>query len=275
MKKSYLTYCVVAVGGLILLAVFFFSRQDIDDNNNETKETVTGVSIDKANFPDDVFRTYLLGLDFGKDSILTIEEQKKIDELSIPVSGIRSLQGIEHFPYLGGLRMSSQMLGQLTMPRMEELYRLYCIDCQLTWLDVSQCSNLVELKCSKNKITKLDVSHLSRLEQLYADENLLTEIMMEGTDSLFILDVHQNMFTKLDLSTQKNLHCVFLGDNPMNDTQLNTFLTTLPEGVKLDTSWSDHVMFEDPYVSLGNRTLTDAQKQMMEKKGWTRSYDEE
>lgn len=275
MKKSSLTYCVVAIGGLILLAVFFFSRQDIDDNNNETKETVTGVSIDKANFPDDVFRTYLLGLDFGKDSILTVEEQKKIDELSIPVSGIRSLQGIEHLPYLGDLRMSNQKLGQLTMPRMEELFRLYCMDCQLTGLDVSQCPNIVELKCGENKLTKLDVSHLPKLEQLYANGNQLTEMMLEGTDSLLILDVQQNMFTKLDLSTQKNLHGVFIGDNPMDHTQLDAFLATLPVGVKLDTSWSDHVMFEDPYISFGNRTLTDAQKQMMEKKGWTRSYNEE
>ncbi len=275
MKKSSLTYYVIAIGGLVLLAGYFFSRQDNDDNCNEIKEAVTGVPIDSVNFPDDVFRTYLLGLDFGKDTILTVEEQKEIDELSIPVSGIRSLQGIEHFPYLGDLRMSNQKLGQLTMPRMEELFRLYCMDCQLTGLDVSQCPNIVELKCGENKLTKLDVSHLPKLEQLYANGNQLTEMMLEGTDSLLILDVQQNMFTKLDLSTQKNLHGVFIGDNPMDHTQLDAFLATLPVGVKLDTSWSDHVMFEDPYISFGNRTLTDAQKQMMEKKGWTRSYNEE
>lgn len=273
MKKSRLTFLAIIIAALVPLAVNCVPHPNNDDKEDK-KELASGIPIDKKNFPDDNFRTYLLEQDFGKDSILTVKEQKKVNRLMVRATGIRTLQGIEHFPYLRDLRMSDQILGQLTLPQMEELYRLYCMDCQLTGLDVSQCPNLVELKCNQNKLTKLDLSRLPKLEMLYANENQLSEIILEGTDSLSFIDVRQNQLTKFNLSTQRNLHCVFIGDNPMDEKLLDSFLSQLPIGVKLDTSWSDHIEFEEPYISLGNRTITDPQKQMIAKKGWRRHYSE-
>ena len=61
----------------------------------------------------------------------------------------------------------------------------------------------------------------------------------------------------------------------MDETQLNYFLSQLPKGVKLDISWSDHIAFEDPYISLGDRTLTEAQEQMLKQTGWERRESRE
>lgn len=269
MKQPRLVSLVMSMGALVVLAMSCHSRPPQEDEG-----PAVGIVIDATNFPDDQFRAYLLEQDFGKDSILTAKEQEDVRELCFH-GDIRSLQGIERFTHLEDLRMGPCTLGELTLPPLEQLYRLFCIDCQLTELDVSQCPNLVELKCTKNQLTRLDLSHLPKLEQLYAGENRLSEIVLEGTDSLFIIDVQQNQLTQFDLSKQKQPHCIFIAGNPMDAAQLDGFLSQLPEGVDMDQSWSDHIQFEEPYISLGERTLTDQQKQVMTSKRWTRYYKEE
>ena len=55
------------------------------------------IAIDKENFPDDNFRAFLLGQDYGKDGVLTEREIMNITEMDVYDMEISSLQGIEYF----------------------------------------------------------------------------------------------------------------------------------------------------------------------------------
>ena len=238
-------------------------------SNDEEEEQAVGLIIDEEHFPDDAFRALLLEKDFGEDAIITEEEMEDLYQLYIDDRGIRSLEGIDLLTNLGDLRISGNQFGTLVLPRMEGLYRLYLIRCGLTGLDLSQCPNISDFRCIENDgLTTLDLSNKPKLELLEVYENQLTSLNLEGSDSVLCMDVHQNQFTSLDLSAQRNLHSVNIGHNPMDDAQFDRFISQLPKGVQMDMSWSDHIEFEEPYISLDGRALTPVQEQMLEQKGW-------
>lgn len=87
-----------------------------------------------------------------------------ITELSIEYENIPDFKGIEHFT---------------------NLENLYCIDCNIESLDVSNLKNLKILSCKSNKITELNVQDLENLEVLNCMSNRLS-----------ILDVSKNLNLK-------------------------------------------------------------------------------
>ena len=105
------------------------------------------VEINEENFPDEIFRSYLLSQDFGEDGVLTDDEIAKTKTLSIQSYNIQSLKGIECFT---------------------ALEKLTCIDLGLTSLDVSGLTSLWWLDCSCNLLTSLDVSKNTALRALGA-----------------------------------------------------------------------------------------------------------
>ena len=267
MMKNYLLLLALIVA--LMLTACKHTKSHHDGNDEEEEEQAVGLIIDEEHFPDDAFRALLLEKDFGEDAIITEEEMEDLYQLYIDDRGIRSLEGIDLLTNLGDLRISGNQFGNLVLPRMEELYRLYLIRCGLTGLDLSQCPSISDFRCIENdELTTLDLSNKPKLELLEVYENQLTSLNLEGSDSVLCMDVHQNQLTSLDLSAQRNLHYVNIGNNPMDEAQMDRFISQLPKGVQLDTSWSDHIEFEEPYISLGGHALTLAQEQMLEQKGW-------
>ena len=265
--KNYLL--LLALMAALMLTACKHTKSHHDNNDEEEEEQAMGLPIDEEHFPDDAFRAFLLEKEFGEDAIITEEEMEELYQLYIDDRGIRSLEGIEYLTSLSDLRISGNQFGNLFLPRMEGLYRLYLIDCGLTGLDLSQCPSISDFRCINNDgLTMLDLSNKPKLELLEVYENQLTTLNLKGSDSVLCIDVHQNQFTSLDLSAQRNLHYVNIGNNPMDEAQMDRFISQLPKGVQLDTSWSDHIEFEEPYISLGDRTLTEAQEQVLEQKGW-------
>ena len=236
---------------------------------SENDEQAEGIAINEENFPDDAFRACLLAEDFGKDAILTAEEEENVYRLKMYHKDIRSLQGIEHFQHLGALLITGNPLEQLVLPRMEQLAILDCQCCELTKLDVTQCPRLNKLRCFLKKLTTLDLSNKSRLEELEAHDNLFTDLNLSGSDSLNVIDVSNNQLTRLDLSSQKNLHCIAIGGNPMDEEQMSAFISQLPKGVVTETGFDEHIEIVAPNISVGDRTLTPAQEQALEEKGWS------
>ena len=89
------------------------------------------IEINETNFPDEVFRYWLLGQTYGSDGILTPIEIASVDYINVSSRNIKSLQGIGFFT---------------------ALTRLYCDYNQLTSLDLSGCTMLTELQCYRNQI---------------------------------------------------------------------------------------------------------------------------
>lgn len=156
------------------------------------------IEINAENFPDDNFRKYLLEQDYGKDGVITSEENNKIDVIDVGKKGIATLDGICYFPMLG---------------------YLYCDDNQLTSLDVSKNTKLHNLNCSSNPINTLDLSNNRELTRLYAQSNKLKVLDVSNNMSLGELYCLHNEITELDVSQNTNLRILWCSDNPL--TSLN------------------------------------------------------
>ncbi|MBO7650296.1 MAG: InlB B-repeat-containing protein [Lachnospiraceae bacterium] len=89
-------------------------------------------------FPDPIFRNYVLqNIDSNQDGILSNGERKAVYELEVQALGISSLQGVECF---------------------ENLTSLYCVQNNLTELNISGNPCLQFLSCGDNQISVLDIS---------------------------------------------------------------------------------------------------------------------
>jgi len=114
-----------------------------------------GIAINAANFPDEVFRTFVSGIkiDQDRDGYLSVSERDGVTEISVFSRHITDLKGIEYFT---------------------RLEALFCYSNELTALDLSQNTALVTLECGWNQITSLNLN--TRLSTLKASHNALTSV---------------------------------------------------------------------------------------------------
>ena len=192
------------------------------------------VEINEENFPDEIFRSYLLSQDFGEDGALTDDEIAKTKTLSIQSYNIQSLKGIECFT---------------------ALEKLTCIDLGLTSLDVSGLTALWWLDCSCNLLTSLDVSKNTALRELWCSENQLTSFDVSKNTSLVFLACAYNQLTSLDVSKNTALRELYCSFNPLTslDVSQNTALRVLTcisnQLTSLDVSKNTELMSLDCYYN--------------------------
>ena len=200
------------------------------------------IAIDKENFPDDIFREYLLGQDYGKDGVLTEREIMNITEMDVYDMEISSLQGIEYFTALTVLDCDDNELTTLDISKNTALVKLYCswnhltslditnnvvlkrLSCyhnELTSLDVSKNTALTLLDCEENKITALDVSMCTELESLTCGYNELTQLDISNLTYLEYLDCYDNNLTTLDVSSNPNLEDLECEDNQISSLDIS------------------------------------------------------
>ena len=172
-----------------------------------------GLKIDETNFPDEVFRDYLLNakfyestIKFDKDGngIFSEEERNAITSIDLfyGYNGekVASLDGIEHFPNLKTLTCSYNNLSSLDVSKNPALVWLNCMDNKLTSLDVSKNEKLETLSCSANQLTSLDVTQNIALKELDCTDNLLTSLDVSKNKKLDELWCSKNNLTSLDVS---------------------------------------------------------------------------
>ena len=212
-----------------------------DNGDNPITPGVT-IAIDKANFPDDNFREYLLGQDYGKDGVLTEREIMNITEMDVYDMEISSLQGIEYFTALTVLDCDDNELTTLDISKNTALVTLYCsmnyltslditnnvalvyLDCydnELTSLDVSKNTALESLDCEENKLTTLDVSRCTELESLACGYNELTQLDISNLTYLEYLYCYDNYITTLDVSNNPNLKKLKCEDNQISSLDIS------------------------------------------------------
>ena len=169
-----------------------------------------GIPVDKANFPDENFRAWILVQDYGADGWLTPEEIAAVSSIYVPDMGIADLTGIEHFTALIYLDCGSNLLGKLDVSRNTALETLQCYGNQISVLDLQNNVNLKFLNCNNNKLTALKVDHLLQLENLSVDNNQLSMLDVTKNTALDYLGCSINRLNSLDISKNtvlRVLHC--------------------------------------------------------------------
>lgn len=136
-----------------------------------TNTTQAQVQINAANFPDEIFRNYLLSQPYGADGQLTDTEIQNITYLGFSNQNITNLKGIEKFTALIFLSCQYTPLTSLDVSGCTALTQLFCQYNQLTSLNVSGCTALTQLHCSYSKLTSLNVSGCTALNGISCEYN--------------------------------------------------------------------------------------------------------
>ena len=197
----------------------------------------SGTPINEMNFPDPVFREYVLKI--VGSSVLTEEKARQIEVLDVSWSNtkkvlgkrdpITSLRGIRYLRYVKDLNCSGQELKKtLNLEQNSRVEKLNCsgnqltdlwlysrggslryLDCggnKLTALDLSKSPELTELYCSSNKLTALDLSANKKLQKINAQTNALTTLDTRNLPELTYLDLQANFDLKsIDVSKSTKL----------------------------------------------------------------------
>ena len=188
------------------------------------------------NFPDEIFREFVLGLTGTDDGYFSAQECGNISQIDVSYSPIESLRGVEFFTSLVNLNCSNSGLKELNCSRNVALTQLNCSGCGLTELDCSMNTALTELNCSKNLLKELNISNNPSLEEIdcsyndltnldvascinlsvfYCSRNQLTELDVSNNKMLTIFECHSNQITTLDFSENSSLTNLTCSSNPL------------------------------------------------------------
>ena len=179
-------------------------------------------------FPDETFRKYLEQFDKDDDTFLSTAERNTVTEINVNGKGIKTLEGIQHFPKLETLYCYNNELTSLDVSKNEKLADLWCTQNNLTSLDVSKNPELKELWCANNKLTSLDVSKNIALQKLACSGNQLTSLDVSENEKLEILLCSGNQLTSLDVSQNSALKQLSCYDNQLTSLDVSqTAVTTL------------------------------------------------
>ena len=186
------------------------------------------VEINKTNFPDDNFRTYVSeNCDRDGNGVLSQGEIEAVYNIDVPEKNIADLKGIEYFTALTQLYCSGNQLTNIDVSKNTALTELWCFNNKLTSLDVSKNIALTKLECFNNKLTSLDVSKNIALTKLECSNNQLTSLDVSKNTALTELWCNSNQLTNLDVSQNTALINLYCDWNQLTSLDLsnNTALT--------------------------------------------------
>lgn len=180
------------------------------------------VYINATNFPSENFRQWVSdNCDLDHNGSLSNFELGQVTNVSLGIEQkpMYTLQGIEYFT---------------------DLMFLYCYECALTSLDVSNNPKLRNLDCSGNHLTTLDLSNNPDLRTLKCSYNDLTT---------------------LDLSSNTKLGTVQCFNNEIKGAGMTALISHLPQR-------SGNLVVIAPYISSEGNVMTTSQVANASSKGW-------
>ena len=169
------------------------------------------VSIDRAHFPDDVFRNeYVRKFDLDGDKRLSRQEIGLIKVIEIGFDDdetkkddIITLKGIEYFTALEKLTCGNTALEEIDVSRNKALNYLSCVGNRIKTIDVTQNTELefLDLICTSSLECNLDLSNCRKLKVFTCEESLLTGVKIANLPKLEVADfLWCSGITKLDIS---------------------------------------------------------------------------
>ena len=146
------------------------------------------VTINATNFPDAIFRSYLMG-QYPSGTITTAQLNAR-DTLNLPYKGISDMTGVQYFTQLKRLDLYSN---------------------NLTTIDVSANTKLIYLNLGYNKLTSINVDNNTVLQELYLQNNqislfsvtnrsALRTLWISNNPNLTSLTCYRNAITSFDIS---------------------------------------------------------------------------
>ena len=226
MKKSLLSLLLILLAGLAV-----HSAPSSEKAGQEgTKATIVAY-INETNFPDQNFRSYLLGL--FRYGYITDDDVDFCTSMNVTNKNISDLTGLEFFSKLTDLSCGNNQLTSL--PELPStIQTVYARTNKFTTLtitgkpnlkslDVENNTLLTSLLCQNNALTTLKVSGCSALTDLSCQNNQLASL---GTlpNSLNTIECHNNNLTSLG-TLPNSLTYLDCAHNQL------TSLPTLPSGL--------------------------------------------
>lgn len=188
----------------------------------------SGIAINATNFPDEVFRKYVMDW-YGEDGVLTQDEIDNCLDLYLYQMDISNLKGVEFFSALRVLGCSFNKLSSLDLTYNEELTEVLCTDNLLTSIKLPHNSKIVSLDCARNRLSSLDVSKQIRLQMLNCSSNSLTSLDVSKLINLQELDCSMNSLTMLNLQNNTLLTMLYCFNNMIKGSNMDNLISTLPD----------------------------------------------
>ena len=180
------------------------------------------VAINKTNFPDKTFRTYISNtFDKDKNGSLSASEIQNAKVFHPSDTSIASIQGIEFFSGLQEFTIDESQLESMDFSKNPTLYRLTVSGSpKLTTLNVSN-TNITQLTCAGNSLTSLNINNCSSLRYLYCSENKLKKLNVSKATGLYSIDCSDNQLTALDVSKNTSLGYLDCSKNKLTEMNVN------------------------------------------------------
>lgn len=183
------------------------------------------ITIDEANFPDEVFRTYVSeNFDENKDDILQPEEIAKatIIDFDYGTYWVTDLSGIEYLTKLESLNCSFNGVSALDLSENTELQYLDCsYNEELEEINVSANTKLQELHCYETPVSAIDVTHNPELVRLDCNNTTISELDVTHNQKLFALNVEKTNLTSIDISNNPELYEVYVTGTAMTELDIS------------------------------------------------------
>ena len=195
-----------------------FSNEPVEKGYADflVEENPSGVPIDAAHFPDEIFRAYVSEkFDKNGNGMLSGKEIDSILKINVSGKEITSLKGIELFPSLKTLKCYGNSLKNLDLSGNPVLEYLDCDDNNLTGLDLSNNTELTSLSCGGNELASLDVRKNPALEYLDCGCNQLKTLDLSKNAALWKLCCNANQLTNLDTSKNPDLVAIYCHENQL------------------------------------------------------------
>ncbi len=217
---------------LFLLPLFFVSILILGSLH---ANAASGVYVNSTNFPDEVFRNWVINncditKSQGKDYVTTdaLEAVTVIDLNG--QSKLKNLKGIEYFTNLKKLTCMQTGISSIDLSKNTKLEELVCTNSSnLTSLNLSGNPNLKILKCQVNNLSSLNLSKNTKLEELNCRGNKITSLDLSGNPNLKKLECYNNQISSLNLQKCTKLTYLACYTNELKSLDLsnNTSLKEL------------------------------------------------
>ena len=218
-----------------------------------------GVAVNEKNFPDPIFRECVRkAFDEDGNGYLDSDEIFLARNVHCENLGVRSIKGIEHFPFLTGLWCKGNNLTEMDLSHnpglvgiwcsfndfteldfsdCPDLEWVYCFNCNLKTLNVRNNPKLAYLECNANpELKELDLSQNRLLENLFASECGLTSLDLSNNPELCDLTAFYNDLEYVDVSKNTKMKRLDIWHNPRLK---NIDVSNMKDLEYLNVAWTD------------------------------------
>ncbi|MBR6477402.1 MAG: hypothetical protein IKS85_03040 [Lachnospiraceae bacterium] len=183
------------------------------------------IPIDEAHFPDEGFRWVVSTFyDTNGNGALDDQERGVYNVYCKHYQNVRSLEGIKYFPQVRGVWCEDCNITSLDLSENPEVTGVWCSDNPMTYLNLTKNTKLEWVYCFKCELETVDVTHNPLLGYLECSDNPLTSIDLSKNPELEHLIINSCQLESLDLShntklthldaLRTGLKTLDLGNNP-------------------------------------------------------------